>query len=126
MVLDRSWTAIRSRDRFDLSRGDVPDAQTAPFALSLIVNRRGLDTKDFAYQWSDIGKVSTRLPREDFPKGLGLRGCRTLVQIESDPPFGLEHVARRMDGKCDIQTIQRRSAKRSLLNVPGYQYGTGP
>ena|ERR1051325_11249045 len=65
--------------------------------------------------------MPARLAGKYLSQGRGLSLIRALIEIKRHLPLRLEHVSWGMNGQCDIQTVQVRVAKSTLVNVPSHQ-----
>src|SRR5690242_11759980 len=67
--------------------------------------------------------MSPGLAGEDPGESIPLFPGGTLVEVQGDLPFHLQHVPRRMGRKRCVQSIKIRRAKIAFVYVPGDQNG---
>src|ERR1700756_5157102 len=119
MPLDFRYTAALPFNRPDLGRGHAVNLEAEPGIRAFIeCDPCGPYTQNLGDQRCQIGKVSSLGAREDSLQGSSLLVITTLVQIQSDLPLTVFHVARRVYKQRRVQTIERRFTVTAPLNVP--------
>src|SRR6516165_5789662 len=93
MARDGHITAILPRQTLNLHLSDTSEAQTSPFSYGTIFDLNCLDAQDFANERGKTRQMSACLSGKDLGQSVLLTLICSLVQIQSDFPFNLHHVA---------------------------------
>src|SRR5680860_667607 len=109
--------------RLDLHRSDIGDAQGAASALGGEVNGDAGDAEHVADVSCQSLRVPSRLAGEDAGQGVGLLAVGALVEVQRHRPGDLCHVARRVHGQGDVETLESQLLGTALFDVPADQHG---
>jgi len=101
----------------------VTDGHTPAPPFRAVVYGYRLDSEDFANAWRQVCEMAAGLTSEDFSKSVALLWRSPLVEVESDLPFDLEHVAGRMGGQDGVQAVKAGVSEVAFVDVPGDQNG---
>jgi len=103
---------------FDLNFGDIRNTEASPLPFGLVFNGGSLDPQHFAYVPAHHSKVSARLASEYLCQCIPLSLRCSLVQIQSDPPLHLRHMARGVNRESNIEPVQRDISNSTAVDVP--------